>query len=231
MTTPSAHVRSGKLLDGLTLQFMRGTSWKGNIFVGAADWGSLGLEKSVYTRLRKTMTDLHQRLGLLHCGVDFAVGTLGGKFGDTIVAAVQDINPESDGCFILARVHGALSHDRRGRCDTRSHSGRHGECRENPLVGIEILNSRTALRGNRRRTRTLGDDRHICANVHASRRASPDHGANACYVATVWHLVKPTAERTTNCSGARPVSTARQPTGGAGGIPGDDGEITIAATK
>jgi hypothetical protein len=162
---------------------------------------------------------------------EFAVGTVGGKFGDTIVAAVQDINPESDGCFILARVHGALSHDRRGRCDTRSHSGRHGECRENPLVGIEILNSRTALRGNRRRTRTLGDDRHICANVHASRRASPDHGANACYVATVWHLVKPTAERTTNCSGARPVSTARQPTGGAGGIPGDDGEITIAATK
>jgi len=101
LTTPSAHVRSGKLLDGLTLQFMRGTSWKGNIFVGAADWGSLGLEKSVYTRLRKTMTDLHQRLGLLHCGVDFAVGTVGGKFGDTNVAAVQDINPKVTGALFL----------------------------------------------------------------------------------------------------------------------------------
>ena len=101
LTTPSAHVRSGKLLDGLTLQFMRGTSWKGNIFVGAADWESLGLEKSVYTRLRKTMTDLHQRLGLLHCGIDFAVGTLGGKFGDTIVAAVQDINPKVTGALFL----------------------------------------------------------------------------------------------------------------------------------
>jgi hypothetical protein len=101
LTTPSAHVRSGKLLDGLTLQFMRGTSWKGNIFVCAADWESLGLEKSVYTRLRKTMTDLHQRLGLLHCGIDFAVGTLGGKFGDTIVAAVQDINPKVTGALFL----------------------------------------------------------------------------------------------------------------------------------
>jgi hypothetical protein len=101
LTTPSAHVRSGKLLDGLTLQFMRGTSWKGNMFVDAADWESLGLEKGVYTRLRKTMTDLHQRLGLLHCGVDFAVGTLGGKFGDTIVAAVQDINPKVTGALFL----------------------------------------------------------------------------------------------------------------------------------
>ena len=101
LTTPSAHVRSGALLDGLTLQFMRGTSWKGNIFVGAADWGRLGLDSSVYAQLRKTMTDLHQRLGLLHCGVDFAVGTLGGKFGDTVVAAVQDINPKVTGALFL----------------------------------------------------------------------------------------------------------------------------------
>jgi hypothetical protein len=101
LTTPSAHVRSGALLDGLTLQFMRGTSWKGNIFVGAADWQGLGLEKSLYTGLRKTMTDLHQRLGLLHCGVDFAVGTLGGRFGDTVVAAVQDINPKVTGALFL----------------------------------------------------------------------------------------------------------------------------------
>ncbi|MGO9283754.1 MAG: hypothetical protein ACLP75_12395 [Mycobacterium sp.] len=101
LTTPSAHVRAGKLLDGLTLQFMRGTSWKGNIFVGAADWEGLGLEKTVYTSLRKTMADLHERLGLLHCGIDFAVGTLGGKFGDSVVAAVQDINPKVTGALFL----------------------------------------------------------------------------------------------------------------------------------
>jgi hypothetical protein len=101
LTTPSAHVRSGELLDGLTLQFMRGTSWKGNIFVGAADWQGLGLDKGIYTGLRKTMTDLHERLGLLHCGIDFAVGTVGGKFGDTIVAAVQDINPKVTGALFL----------------------------------------------------------------------------------------------------------------------------------
>jgi hypothetical protein len=47
LTTPSAHVRSGTLLDGLTLQFMRGTSWKGNIYVSAADWENLGLDASL----------------------------------------------------------------------------------------------------------------------------------------------------------------------------------------
>lgn len=101
LTTPSAHVRAGVLLDGLTLQFMRGTSWKGNIYVGAADWENLGLDASLYTGLRKTMTELHQRLGLLHCGIDFAVGTVGGVFGDTVVAAVQDINPKVTGALFL----------------------------------------------------------------------------------------------------------------------------------
>ncbi|MBV8293331.1 MAG: hypothetical protein JOY55_16245 [Mycobacterium sp.] len=101
LTTPSAHVRSGKLLDGLTLQFMRGTAWKGNIYVGAADWEGLGLEKAIYTKLRGAMSDLSQRLGLLHCGVDFAIGTLGGKFGDAVVAAVQDINPKVTGALFL----------------------------------------------------------------------------------------------------------------------------------
>src|SRR6202012_418991 len=79
LTTPSAHVRPGKLLDGLTLQFMRGTAWQGNIFVGAADWQALGLERSLYTTLRGAMGDLTRRVGLLHCGVDFAIGTLRGK--------------------------------------------------------------------------------------------------------------------------------------------------------
>jgi hypothetical protein len=101
LTTPSAHVRSGKLLDGLTLQFMRGTAWKGNIYVGAADWEGLGLEKAMYTKLRGAMSDLSRRLGLLHCGVDFAIGTLGGKFGNAVVAAVQDINPKVTGALFL----------------------------------------------------------------------------------------------------------------------------------
>jgi hypothetical protein len=101
LTTPSAHVRSGELLDGLTLQFMRGTSWKGNIFVGPAEWEGLGLDHSVYIALRATMTQLHQRLGLLHCGIDFAVGAIGGVFGDTVLAAVQDINPKVTGALFL----------------------------------------------------------------------------------------------------------------------------------
>jgi hypothetical protein len=101
LTTPSAHVRSGELLDGLTLQFMRGTSWTGNIFVGPADWAGLGLDADIYSELRATMAELHRRLGLLHCGVDFAVGTIGGAFGDTVMAAVQDINPKVTGALFL----------------------------------------------------------------------------------------------------------------------------------
>ena len=101
LTTPSAHVRSGELLDGLTLQFMRGTSWKGNVFVGPADWQSLGLDISVYSGIRTTMAHLQRRLGLLHCGIDFAVGTVGGVFGDTVMAAVQDINPKVTGALFL----------------------------------------------------------------------------------------------------------------------------------
>jgi hypothetical protein len=101
LTTPSAHVRAGELLDGLTLQFMRGTSWKGNIFVGASDWAALGLDQTAYPKLRKAMDDLTRRLSLLHCGIDFAIGTLGGKFGDSVVAAVQDINPKVTGALFL----------------------------------------------------------------------------------------------------------------------------------
>jgi hypothetical protein len=47
------------------------------------------------------MAHLHQRLGLLHCGIDFAVGTVGGVFGDTVMAAVQDINPKVTGALFL----------------------------------------------------------------------------------------------------------------------------------
>ena len=69
--------------------------------MGAADWEALGLEKAVYSGLRAAFTDLTQRLGLLHCGVDFAVGTLGGKFGNAVVAAVPDINPKVTGALFL----------------------------------------------------------------------------------------------------------------------------------
>lgn len=101
LTTPSAHVRAGELLDGLTLQFMTGTSWKGNIFLDEKSWYGLGLAAEVYGSLRATMTELHRRLGLLHCGIDFAVGTVGGIFGESVLAAVQDINPKMTGAVFL----------------------------------------------------------------------------------------------------------------------------------
>jgi hypothetical protein len=101
---PSAHLAGGVVLDGLTLQFMRGTSWKGNIYVDIDGWRALGLDHSAYVEMRSVMVALTGRLcnrGLVQAGVDFAVGTLGGRFGDDVVVAVQDINAKLTGATFL----------------------------------------------------------------------------------------------------------------------------------
>ena len=102
LTTPSAHVRSGAatgrshpavharhVVEG---QHLRRAPRTGRTWV----W-----TRASTPGCETTMTELHQRLGLLHCGIDFAVGTVGGVFGDTVVAAVQDINPKVTGALFL----------------------------------------------------------------------------------------------------------------------------------
>ena len=129
------------------------------------------------------MTELHQRLGLLHCGIDFAVGTVGGVFGDTVMAAVQDINPKVTGALFLREF--MARHPEIGvGAATRVLSPEATESAESirSLVS-EFSHGRTALRGGRRRARPVGDDRHCGADVGVGRSASVDPGADACHVA------------------------------------------------
>lgn len=103
-TTPSAHIFNNRLLDGLTLQFMRGTSWKGNIYVDEASWRSLGLEPQDYASVVSSMSSLADGLGgrgLACMGVDFAIGRIGGRLGDSVVVAIQDINMKLPGAMFL----------------------------------------------------------------------------------------------------------------------------------
>ncbi len=104
LTTPSAHVQEGAQLDGLTLQFMRGTSWKGNVFVDASGWRELGLATESYARVVATMAKFHRALshrGLCRVGIDFAIGHLTDTPTGPPVIAVQDINVKLTGAAFL----------------------------------------------------------------------------------------------------------------------------------
>ena len=99
----------------------------------------------MYPKLRKAMAELTRRLGLLHCGVDFAIGTLGGKFGDAVVAAVQDINPKVTGALFLREFmarHPAVGVGAATRVLVPEATDK---CREDPIAIVGILDGRTAL--------------------------------------------------------------------------------------
>ena len=104
--TPSAHIRGGKLAPGITLQFTKGTSWVGNIFVNENLAPQLNISKPQYHTIRNTMSKLVQvfqnrKLGLTIAGIDFAIGQIGGKFQDQIVLGIQDPNFSFNGAEFL----------------------------------------------------------------------------------------------------------------------------------
>ena len=129
------------------------------------------------------MTELHQRLGLLHCGVDFAVGTLGGMFGDTVVAAVQDINPKVTGALFLREF--MARHPEIGvGAATRVLSPEATESAEKirSLVS-EFCTAEQPCEEVAVVPGPVGDDRHFGADVGIGGSASVDPGADACHVA------------------------------------------------
>lgn len=105
--TPSAHIRGGRLDPGLTLQFMRGTSWKGNIYVDDASAESVGLPVDAYRMAREAVEDLDEAFrragqGLISAGIDIGIGRLGGSvWGDAILAGIQDLNISFTGANCL----------------------------------------------------------------------------------------------------------------------------------
>jgi hypothetical protein len=106
MLAPSVHIRHGHLTPGMTLQITNGTSWQGNVYVDEAACGSVGLSPGQYSTIRADLEDLHHnfakaQLSVVTAGFDFAVGRVGGSFGDRVLVALQDPNLSSHGAEYL----------------------------------------------------------------------------------------------------------------------------------
>lgn len=104
--TPSAHIRAGKLAAGITLQFTKGTSWVGNLYVDEQLAPQLGISADYYRLIRNTMEHFldscqKQGGGLVIGGIDFSIGRLGGRFGDDVLLGVQDPNISFNGAEFL----------------------------------------------------------------------------------------------------------------------------------
>ncbi|WP_431044541.1 hypothetical protein ACQUSR_23275 [Streptomyces sp. P1-3] len=106
---PSGHFRYGQVADGVTLQALNGYSWIGNTYLDEAAWTGLGLPDDAYRTIRASLDAIRAAFlspqarrdgsyqGLATGGVDFAVGRLGGRFGDRLVVGAIDFNLSSHG--------------------------------------------------------------------------------------------------------------------------------------
>jgi len=104
--SPSAHIRWGEVATGLTLQFMEGTSWKGNVYIDEETTDSFGVSNVHYWAILSCMDDFlaafqRNNLGLTIAGLDFAIGQIGGFFGEEILIGVQDPNISFNGAECL----------------------------------------------------------------------------------------------------------------------------------
>lgn len=110
---PSGHFRHGRVAEGITLQSMDRFSWRGNIYLDDAAWAELGLPGAAYKTIRHSLETIHAAFlgpqsiadgshqGLVVGGVDFAVGRVGGRFGDRTVVGAIDFNLSSHGAEYL----------------------------------------------------------------------------------------------------------------------------------
>lgn len=105
--TPSAHIRAGALAPGMTLQFTRGTSWKGNIYIDADSAPGVGLDRAVYREARAAVEALTAAFaaagqGLVTAGYDVGIGRLGGPvWGERVLLGMQDLNVSFTGAECL----------------------------------------------------------------------------------------------------------------------------------
>jgi hypothetical protein len=106
---PSGHFRGGHVADGLTAQLMNGCSWSGNALFDERTAGLLGLSQDQYAQMMEAMHAVRAAFssersiaegcyqGLVTGGIDFAVGRVGGRFGDRVVIGAIDFNLSSHG--------------------------------------------------------------------------------------------------------------------------------------
>ena len=107
--SPSGHVRGGHVAPGITVQLMDGSSWVGNAYVDEASCGSVGLSGPLYRALREALLHIRDAFhgeaaraegvdgGLVTGGIDFAVGRVGGRYGQAVLGGAIDFNLSSNG--------------------------------------------------------------------------------------------------------------------------------------
>ncbi|MFE4333085.1 hypothetical protein ACFRQM_27780 [Streptomyces sp. NPDC056831] len=121
---PSAHVVAGHLAEGGTVQITRGSVWEGSVYVDEETCDRFGIAPTWFRTARQGMATLlgaferdGRSPGFVKGGVDFAIARLGGRFGDTPVVAMQDLNLSSNGAeyvrAFLAQARRALDPDQR----------------------------------------------------------------------------------------------------------------------
>ncbi len=106
---PSGHIRGGHVADGLTAQLMNGCRWAGNALFDERAVALLGISQSQYAQMTEAMHAVRDAFygersiaegchqGLVTGGVDFAVGRVGGRFGERVLIGAIDFNLSSHG--------------------------------------------------------------------------------------------------------------------------------------
>lgn len=119
--TPSGHIHAGRVAEGLTLQLMNGCSWEGNATLLAEDFAAFGVPKGAYASMTAALQAILDAFAgpeaeaqgcvnsLVTGGIDFAVGRIGGRFGDRLVHGVIDFNLSSHGAVYMRAFQDALS--------------------------------------------------------------------------------------------------------------------------
>ena len=105
-TALSAHIRGGEVAEGVTIQFVEGTSWKGNVLLDEHSCEEFEVPVEHYQRFRTFVEDFRRSFeerdpGLVLTGIDVAVGRVGGIFDDTLLLGVQDLNVSFTGAECL----------------------------------------------------------------------------------------------------------------------------------
>lgn len=106
---PSGHVHNGHVAHGMTVQLMNGCSWAGNAYFDERALPALGISQPQYAQMIDGMHSVRDAFygeqsvregchaGLVTGGIDFAIGTVGGRFGDQILIGAIDFNLSSHG--------------------------------------------------------------------------------------------------------------------------------------
>ncbi|WP_084960294.1 hypothetical protein [Thermoactinospora rubra] len=118
---PSLHIQGGEPADGATLQIMNGTAWQGNVYFDEAVCERAGVSRDRYAHLRSQMAlfmaafaGRGEDMRLVKGGIDFAVTRVGGRFGDAVLVAMQDLNLLACGAEYLRLFLAEARRDRPG---------------------------------------------------------------------------------------------------------------------